>query len=135
MSPQREPAADSQTKDGTAQAGSGRASDQAAGRATRRMKLLLRALLRPGPRQTELITEDGDQSYRPIDLKLIRRLMGFLKPYRRRYALGICLGVIMVPEYTANFAWGDADACSLYITASTSLYRIRTRIPGRLQMI
>ncbi len=46
-----------------------------------------------------------------------------------------CLGVIRVPEYTANFAWGDADGCSLYITASTSLYRIRTRVPGRLQMI
>jgi gluconolactonase len=45
-----------------------------------------------------------------------------------------CLGVINVPEYTANFAWGDADACSLYITASTSLYRMRTRVPGRLQM-
>jgi gluconolactonase len=44
-----------------------------------------------------------------------------------------CLGVIQVPEYTANFAWGDTDACSLYITASTSLYRIRTRVPGRLQ--
>jgi gluconolactonase len=47
---------------------------------------------------------------------------------------GTCLGVIRVPEYTANFAWGDADRCSLYITASTSLYRIRTRVPGRLQM-
>jgi gluconolactonase len=45
-----------------------------------------------------------------------------------------CLGVIKVPEYTANFAWGDADGCSLYITASTSVYRIRTRVPGRLTM-
>ena len=42
-----------------------------------------------------------------------------------------CLGVIKVPEYTANFCWGDADYRSLYITAATSLYRIRTRIPGR----
>ncbi|OGA78595.1 MAG: gluconolactonase [Betaproteobacteria bacterium RIFCSPLOWO2_12_FULL_65_14] len=47
---------------------------------------------------------------------------------------GTCLGVIRVPEYTANFAWGDADRRSLYITASTSLYRIRTRVPGRSQM-
>jgi gluconolactonase len=45
-----------------------------------------------------------------------------------------CLGVIRVPEYTANFAWGDDDLRSLYITASTSLYRIRTRVPGRPQM-
>ncbi|MSU20874.1 MAG: SMP-30/gluconolactonase/LRE family protein [Pedosphaera sp.] len=41
-----------------------------------------------------------------------------------------CLGVIRVPEYTANFAWGDADFRSLYITASTSVYRIRVKIPG-----
>jgi gluconolactonase len=45
-----------------------------------------------------------------------------------------CLGVIKVPEYTANFCWGDADFRSLYITASASLYRIRTAIPGRPQM-
>ena len=44
-----------------------------------------------------------------------------------------CLGVIQVPEYTANFAWGDTDYRSLYITASTSLYRIRTLVPGRPQ--
>lgn len=42
----------------------------------------------------------------------------------------ICLGVIRVPERTANFAWGDDDWRSLYITASTSVYRIRTLVPG-----
>ena len=42
-----------------------------------------------------------------------------------------CLGVIMVPEYTANFCWGDADYRSLYITASKSLYRVRVKTPGR----
>lgn len=41
-----------------------------------------------------------------------------------------CLGVIKVPEKTANFAWGDADYRSLYITASTSVYRIRVQLPG-----
>jgi len=45
---------------------------------------------------------------------------------------GVCLGVIPVPEYTANMAWGDADLRSLYITASTSVYRIRVAVPGRL---
>jgi len=44
-----------------------------------------------------------------------------------------CLGVIRVPEGTANFAWGDADYQSLYITASSSLYRTRTRVRGRPQ--
>ena len=45
-----------------------------------------------------------------------------------------CLGVIKVPEYTANFCWGDDDLKSLFITASTSLYRIRVAVPGTPQM-
>ena len=40
------------------------------------------------------------------------------------------LGVIHVPENTANLAWGDGDWKSLYITASTSLYRIRLLVAG-----
>jgi gluconolactonase len=39
--------------------------------------------------------------------------------------------IIEVPEHTANFAWGDDDYRSLFITASTSLYRIRVTVPGR----
>jgi gluconolactonase len=42
----------------------------------------------------------------------------------------VCLGVIHVPEHVANFAWGDADLQNLYITASTSVYRIRVKVPG-----
>jgi gluconolactonase len=42
----------------------------------------------------------------------------------------VCLGVIRVPEHAANFAWGDADSRSLFITASTSVYRIRVLVPG-----
>ncbi len=41
-----------------------------------------------------------------------------------------CLGVIRVPEVVANFAWGDADMQSLFLTASTSLYRVRSKTPG-----
>jgi gluconolactonase len=41
-----------------------------------------------------------------------------------------CLGVIHVPEYTANMAWGDSDYRSLYVTASTSVYRLRVLVPG-----
>jgi gluconolactonase len=41
-----------------------------------------------------------------------------------------CLGVIRVPEVAANFTWGDDDMQSIFITASTSLYRCRTRTPG-----
>ena len=43
---------------------------------------------------------------------------------------GVALGVIRVPEYTANMAFGDDDLRSLFITASTSVYRIRVRVPG-----
>ena len=41
-----------------------------------------------------------------------------------------CLGVIRMPEQTANLAWGDEDFLSLYITASTTLYRLRVQIAG-----
>lgn len=44
------------------------------------------------------------------------------------------LGVIKVPQYTANFCWGDGDLKSLFITASTSVYRIRVNTPGTPQM-
>jgi len=40
------------------------------------------------------------------------------------------LGTIRVPEVAANCAWGDKDGQTLYITATTSLYRIRLKIPG-----
>lgn len=43
---------------------------------------------------------------------------------------GACLGVIVTPERPANCAWGDADHKSLYITARTSLYRIRVKVAG-----
>ena len=43
------------------------------------------------------------------------------------------LGVIKVPEYTANFCFGDDDLRSLYVTASTSIYRLRIRTPGTAQ--
>jgi gluconolactonase len=40
------------------------------------------------------------------------------------------LGVITFPEVPANCAWGDADGKTLYVTARTGLYRIRTNITG-----
>lgn len=40
------------------------------------------------------------------------------------------LGVLRVPEVVANFTWGGADLRTLYMTASTSLYAIRTVTPG-----
>ena len=40
------------------------------------------------------------------------------------------LGTIVVPEQPANLAWGDSDYSTLYITATTSVYKISTRAHG-----
>jgi gluconolactonase len=40
------------------------------------------------------------------------------------------LGTIKVPEVVSNVAWGDEDGKTLYITASTSLYRIKLAASG-----
>jgi gluconolactonase len=40
------------------------------------------------------------------------------------------LGVIPTPEPCANFAFGDDDLRTLFIAASSSLYRMRVRVPG-----
>src|SRR5438477_10708558 len=45
-------------------------------------------------------------------------------------AQGHHLGTIVVPEQPANLAWGDADYRTLYITATTSVYRLRTKAQG-----
>jgi len=40
------------------------------------------------------------------------------------------LGTIKVPERVSNVAWGNKDARTLYITASTSIFRIKLKIAG-----
>jgi gluconolactonase len=40
------------------------------------------------------------------------------------------LGTIEMPEQPANLAWGDNDNRTLYITATTSLYRLPTKAHG-----
>lgn len=42
-----------------------------------------------------------------------------------------CLGVIFTPQGCANFCWGEDDMKSLFITAGTSLYRLRVNVAGR----
>ncbi len=41
------------------------------------------------------------------------------------------LGVIDVPEVAANCAFGDRDMKTLYLTAGTSLYRVRLPLAGK----
>jgi gluconolactonase len=45
-------------------------------------------------------------------------------------AAGNHLGTIVMPEQPANLTWGDADYQTLYITATTSVYRLRTKTHG-----
>ena len=45
---------------------------------------------------------------------------------------GKVLGQIKLPEVAANLNWGDADGKTLYITASHSVYKLRTSIQGKL---
>jgi hypothetical protein len=40
------------------------------------------------------------------------------------------LGTLRLPESPHNLAWGDDDARTLYVTALTSIYRIRLAISG-----
>jgi gluconolactonase len=40
------------------------------------------------------------------------------------------LGTIDFPERVANVAWGGGDHTTLYITASSSIYRIALKVPG-----
>jgi gluconolactonase len=41
------------------------------------------------------------------------------------------LGKIVTPERPANLAWGDEDAKTLYLTAHSSLYKIRVNTGGK----
>jgi gluconolactonase len=45
-------------------------------------------------------------------------------------AAGKLLGRLKPPEGPANLAWGDQDGKTLYMTAWSSVYRIRLKIPG-----
>jgi len=47
-------------------------------------------------------------------------------------AQGHHLGTIALPEQPANLTWGDPDYRTLYITATTSVYRLRTKAEGQV---
>ncbi len=43
---------------------------------------------------------------------------------------GVHLATLRLPEDPHNLAWGDADGRTLYVTALTSVYRLRTTVAG-----
>jgi len=86
------------------------------------LRSLRKRLLGSTPRLTEILTADGEERYRPIDWRLIRRLFSCLRPYARQYALGIVLGLVMIllemqsprfmaaiVNWTVNYATGQLD--------------------------
>jgi len=42
------------------------------------------------------------------------------------------LGTIAMPEQPANLAWGDPDYGTLYISATKSVYKLRTKVRGHV---
>ena len=48
-------------------------------------------------------------------------------------ARGMLIETLQFPEKPANCAFGDGDLETLYITARTSLYRVRRAVKGALQ--
>ena len=43
---------------------------------------------------------------------------------------GTHLGTLALPEAPHNLTWGEDDGRTLYVTAETSVYRLRLGIPG-----
>jgi sugar lactone lactonase YvrE len=43
---------------------------------------------------------------------------------------GALIGVIRLPEYPANCAWGGPDHQTMFFTANTSIYSLRMKTPG-----
>jgi VanZ family protein len=49
-----------------------------------------------GPSLASITGDDEEPAYRPIDLALLKRMLRWLAPFKKRYALGIGLGIVMV---------------------------------------
>jgi gluconolactonase len=43
------------------------------------------------------------------------------------------LGIVQIAEGPANLHWGGADWSWMYVAATTSIYRLRARVSGRLE--
>ena len=44
----------------------------------------------------DIVSEDEEQRYKPIEWPLVRRLLTWLAPHRKRYTLAICVGLVYV---------------------------------------
>lgn len=55
-----------------------------------------RIRLRTTAEQLEVLNEEGEPRYRPIDRWMIKRLLSCMRPYRWQYVKGIALGMVMI---------------------------------------
>jgi ATP-binding cassette subfamily B protein len=76
------------------------------------------------------LENDEEQRYKPIELPLLRRMLGVLRPYRKQYALGIGIGLIHVMcEMTGpKFIEKIIDFCGGYAAHLTALTERRAVI-------
>src|SRR5213079_3070608 len=51
---------------------------------------------RPPPEYARDLAGDEEARYHPIEWPLVKRLLGYLKPYKKAYGIGIVFGVAMV---------------------------------------
>jgi ATP-binding cassette subfamily B protein len=66
---------------------------------------------------TVLDEDEEEQRYKPIDLALVRRMLGLLVPYRWQYALGVILGATQVTleMQSPKFTQAIIDHCSAWL--------------------
>src|SRR5271163_4681482 len=80
-------------------------------------RLRKRGPKRPAAARTVLDEDEEEQRYKPIDLALVRRMLGTLAPYRWQYALGVTLGAAQVTleMQSPKFTQAIIDHCSAWL--------------------
>src|SRR4051812_39710055 len=62
--------------------------------------------------------DEEEARYKPIDAKLVRRMLGLLAPYKWHYLLGALLGMLQVTLelQSPRFTQAIIDHCSAWLT-------------------
>lgn len=65
-----------------------------------------------------LSDDDGEEArYKPLDAKLVRRMLGLLAPHKKQYALGLTLGLVhtLLELQSPRFTQAIIDHCSAWL--------------------
>jgi gluconolactonase len=89
-----------------------------------------------GPARQFANTVHGEATGRPDGMKLDERGNLYIAANTQEGLWvydpdGVLLGFIGFDEHPANLAWGDDDWQTLYVTAQTSVYRLRMNVKGQ----